>query len=375
MDETFRQIEALAARGGRAAVATLVATRGTTPRKEGAKMWVGEDGQVLGSVTIGGCVDARVLAEAEQVLRDLAPRVVSMTLGDEDAWEIGLTCGGTVDVLVEPVRFARDAAAPADPYLLVREHVAAGGRAALVTALTDPTRRAVFLDEGGRNGSLGDVALDERARVLAISLLESGESRMATLDGAAGPLEVFVEIHEPPRSLIIFGGGSVAIPLVRLGKVLGFRATVVDGRPRFASRERFPEADEVLVGMPSEIAAAQRYTPATFVVLVAHDYKYDVPVLEAVLPSAAGYIGLLGSRRRGAAIMERLRERGVSAELLSRIHVPVGLDIGARTAPEIALSILAEALAVRAGRPGGSMRVRADSPAPDAPATPARAAP
>jgi xanthine dehydrogenase accessory factor len=148
--------------------------------------------------------------------------------------------------------------------------------------------------------------------------------------------------------------------------VLGLRTTVVDGRPRFASRERFPEADDVLVGMPSEIAASLTYTPATFVVLVAHDYKYDVPVLEAVLPSDAAYIGLLGSRRRGAAILAMVRERGVPTSLLSRVHVPIGLDIGARTPAEIALSILAEALAVRAGRSGGSMRSRASVPAEEA---------
>jgi xanthine dehydrogenase accessory factor len=198
---------------------------------------------------------------------------------------------------------------------------------------------------------------------LGVAELRAGGSRVVTLadgDGAASPepVEVFAEVHGPPRALVVFGGGSVAVPLVRLANVLGLRTTVVDARPRFASRERFPEADDVLLGIPSEIAAALAYTPATLVVLVAHDYKYDVPVLEAVLPSAAGYVGLLGSRRRGAALLELLRERGVPASLLERVHVPVGLDIGAESAAEIALSILAEALAVRAGRPGGFLRDR-----------------
>lgn len=148
------------------------------------------------------------------------------------------------------------------------------------------------------------------------------------------------------------------MPLVTLAKSLGYRTVVVDGRPRLATRERFPDVDELLVGIPSELVRRIALRPTTALVLVAHDYKYDLPVLKAVLASDAAYVGLLGSARRGKAILEFLADEGVPREQLDRVRVPVGLDIGARSAAEIALSVLAEALAVLRSRPGGAMRER-----------------
>src|SRR5678816_706773 len=160
-------------------------------------------------------------------------------------------------------------------------------------------------------------------------------------------LPVFFETHGPPPTLIVFGAGHVAIPLVSLAHDLGLKTVVVDGRPRFATPERFPDVDQLLIGIPSEIAETLTYTPSTFVVLTAHDYKYDLPVLKVVLPSQPGYVGLLGSKRRGAAIKEFLRDTGMDQALLDQLHVPTGLDIGAETAAEIALSILAETVALK----------------------------
>jgi xanthine dehydrogenase accessory factor len=161
--------------------------------------------------------------------------------------------------------------------------------------------------------------------------------------------------------LVVFGATHVAMPLVDLAHTLGLHTVVVDGRERFASRERFPRANELLVGMPSEIAESLPLGPTSLVVLLAHDYKYDLPVLRTVLSTDAAYVGLLGSRRRGHALLDFLREEGVTAEQLQRVRVPVGLDIGARSASEIALSVLAEAMAVLRGRSGGAMRDRAAS--------------
>ena len=168
-------------------------------------------------------------------------------------------------------------------------------------------------------------------------------------------VDLFIDFFGPPATLLIFGAGAVAIPLATLGKELGFRIVIVDGRPRFAHRGRFPGADEILIGIPSEIAEKFPLNPATWVVLVAHDYKYDIPVLIRVLQHEVPYIGMLGSRRRGKAIFDRLREKGIEEAQLDRIRVPIGLDLGAQTTSEIAVSILAEMVAVKYGKKGASL--------------------
>jgi xanthine dehydrogenase accessory factor len=169
---------------------------------------------------------------------------------------------------------------------------------------------------------------------------------------------LYCELHTPPLTLNIFGATHVAMPLVELARVLGLRTCVIDGRERFATRERFPQADEIRVGIPSELAEKLTLGATSLVVLLSHDYKYDLPVLKTVLASNAPYIGLLGSARRGKALLEFLADEGVPREQLERVRVPVGLDIGAKSAEEIALSVLAEALAVLRARPGGPMRDR-----------------
>jgi xanthine dehydrogenase accessory factor len=368
VSELFDQIESLRQVEGRAALATLVSTHGTTPRKEGAKMWVGEDGRILGSVTIGGCVDAEVMAEAEGVLKGSRPKLLSLDLGDEDAWEIGLTCGGTIEVFVEPIALGEGSVSDGALafYEKVRDHVAAGGSAAVLTRMDAPGGGAklLLLDDGRREGSLGDPALDEAAPAVAHAALATGVSRTVGL-GADGAAQVFVEVHAPPATLLVVGGSHVAMPLVTLAKSLGYRTVVVDGRPRFATRERFPGVDELLVGIPSELVRRIVLGPTTALVLVAHDYKYDLPVLRHAVTSEAGYIGMLGSRRRGDAILRMLREEGLSESALARIRVPIGLDLGAKTAPEIALAILAEIVATRYGGTGRPLVVakRADGAA------------
>jgi xanthine dehydrogenase accessory factor len=332
------------------AVATLVNTRGTTPRKEGARMVVGEGGRILGSVTIGGCVDAQVIEESAAVLSDHAPRLLELNLGDEEAWEIGLTCGGTVEVFVEPVALDR----PGDPTLALHEraraHCRGGGRAALVTRLDGPATGAklLLLDDGGVAGTLGDPFLDRRFREEGRRQMQAGASATLVLEG----IRAFVEVVAPPSVLLVVGAGHVAMPLTQLGRLLGFTTIVVDGRPRFATPERFPDVDHLRVGIPSELVAETPLTPGTALVLVAHDYKYDVPVLRHALATPVGYIGLLGSPRRGRAILDLLREDGVGEDQLARVRVPIGLDLGARTAPEIALAIMAEILQVQRGATG-----------------------
>lgn len=358
MEEFFDHLERLARVEKRVAMATLVATRGTSPKKEGAKMWVGEEGRILGSVTIGGCVDARVIAESEQALASFEPRLLSITLGDQDAWEVGFSCAGNLQVMIEPLDLADPENNLLNLYRAVRAEVDEGRSAVLATPLGNMSSKLLVLEDGRVSGTMGDPALDREARATALDLIQKRVSRTVSLRAASSAVEVFFEVHGPPTTLIVFGAGYISMPLVGLARDLGLKTVVVDGRPRFATRERFPDVDELLIGIPSEIAGTLTYTSSTFVVLTAHDYKYDIPVLKTVLKTGAAYIGLLGSKGRGRAISEFLKESGIDQKDLDRLHVPTGLDIGAQTAAEIALSILAEAVAVKAGRRGGSLKER-----------------
>jgi len=340
----------------RVALATLVSAEGGSPRDAGAHMWVDEDGAIVGSVTIGGCVDARVIEASARALASGEPALLSMDLGDEDAWALGMTCAGTIEVLVEPV-----AALPGDPVTsalsLARDTVAAGDVAVVVAPLAGPPRRLV-VTTAGVTGTLGSPALDAAVAEAARPLLSDGSSGVHAVAWDGTSHRFYFGRHAPPVTLVVFGATHVAMPLVRLAGVLGLRTVVVDGRERFATRDRFPGADELLVGMPSELAARLPSDARTIVVLLSHDYKYDLPVLRAVLAGNAAYVGVLGSRRRGAALLSFLAEDGVPAEQLARVHIPTGLDIGARSPEEIALAVLAEALAVQRGRQGGSLRDR-----------------
>jgi xanthine dehydrogenase accessory factor len=302
------------------ALATLVSATGSSSKKVGAKMVVGRSGRILGGVTIGGCVDAQVVAASDALLANGDRTLLSISLDDDEAWEIGLTCGGTVEVLIERV----DVQDANDP--IVAAHRAAdallarGEQAAIVTPI-EPA------------GAPFAVSADEAER--------------AARDTAG---RVFVDRIAPATTLIVVGAGQVAMSLTRFARELEMRSIVIDGRERYATRERFPDADEVRVGMPSEIVAQLPQTSGTAAILVAHDYKYELPVLRQLLRAPIGYIGMLGSKKRGAAVREILRDEGFTDDELARVHSPIGLDIGGKSAAEIALSILAEVVAVRSGK-------------------------
>jgi xanthine dehydrogenase accessory factor len=352
--EPFEHIDELRKSQGRVAVATLVNTHGTTPRKEGAKMIVGERGDIVGSVTIGGCVDAQVIEEAEDVLTSMRPRLLELNLGDEEAWEIGLTCGGTIEVFVEPMALDRSDDTAARFYDRVHAHARAGGRGAIVTRLEGDSGKLLVLDDGSVEGTFGDAFLDERFVAEARTAIAAGASRTLFLEG----IRAFAEVVTPPSLLLVIGASHVAMPLMTLARTLGYRTAVIDGRPRFATRERFPDVDDLKIGIPSELVTGYPLIPTTALVLVAHDYKYDLPVLRHALASTVGYIGMLGSARRGAAILKLLREEGVDEASLARVRVPIGLDLGSRSAPEIALAVLAEIQMVRTGATGQPMSTR-----------------
>ncbi len=336
-----------------AAVATLIGTTGSSPRTPGARMWVDDQGAIVGAVTIGGCVDARVIELAQEVLASGTAQRLELALGEEDAAALGMTCAGSVEVLVEPVQ-----PGPADPVtraLAAAEREVASGRAvAVVVALDGGPERLVVREDGSWEGTLAMAGLN-------VAAVEAARERLQVRTSGIVPLgtgRAWVEVHAPPVTLLVFGATHVAQPLCEMARVLGLRIVVVDGRERYATRDRFPAVDELLVGMPGEIADALPLTASTLVVLLSHDYKYDLPVLRRVVESEVGYIGCLGSARRGRAMLDFLREQGVADAQLARVRMPVGLDIGARSPAEIALSVLAEALAVVRGREGGPMRDR-----------------
>ena len=349
MTQISDRIDELRAKHRRAAVATLVATTGGAIRRLGETMWVDERGAIVGSVTIGGCVDGRAVELAEEVLRSGSARRVSLPLGDEDAWAFGMTCAGNVDLLVEPV----DVTSGNDPVAAAADLIANAinaGRSAVEFARTsDQPRRLVFVDDGTHAGSLGSAALDANLIARAQSLIDDRTVGIIPAADSDGDVEVFARVYAPPAAIIAMGATDVAVALVQLARPLGFHVTVVDGRDRWANRERFPTADALCVGMPSELISAMPLTPATALVLLAHDFKYDIPVLEVALKSRVGYIGVLGSRRRASVIRDALTSMGATESELARIRIPVGLSIGARTPSEIALSVLAELVSIRSG--------------------------
>ncbi|HYV68139.1 MAG TPA: XdhC family protein [Myxococcales bacterium] len=355
MDDLRWQMEVLAGEG-RVVMATVVATKGATPKKEGARMWVGEGGRKLGSGTIGGPVDARVIAESRGVLATGEPRLLRVTLPDEDAWDMGLACGGILDVLVEAIELGPSPSPVVQAYRRIAAELARGRAACLVRPLREPARALLVLQDGTAEGSLGDAARDQAALALAAPLFSAGHP--ATQPIAGEGTEAFFELHAPRPHLVAVGATHMSMPLVSLARAVGFRTTVVDPRPRFATRERFPDADELRVGSPEEVVRSLPLVPSTAVVLTIHDAEVEVPVLRAVLESEAGYVGMLGSRKRGRSVLETLRRQGVPEEQVARVQVPVGLDIGAQTAAEIALSVVAHVVAARSGRTGAAMAAK-----------------
>ena len=295
--------------GRRAAFATVVERRGSAPRDPGASLALNDLGEIAGSVT-GGCVEPDVIREAEEVLAGGPARLREYGIADDAAFEVGLACGGTVGILVAP----------------------------LDLELVQELERAVAAD---RPVAFAVTAAGERIgtqRLYTGPLLDAGESALAKVDGEI----VFVHALAPRPALYIFGAIDHAAALARVGKLLGYRVTVCDPRAAFVTRERFPEADELVVEWPDRFLGSAPVDERTAVCVLTHDAKFDVPALVAALATPAGYIGAMGSRTTTADREERLRAEGVGDAGLGRIHAPIGLAIGARSPEEVAVAIGAE---------------------------------
>jgi len=330
------------AEGVEAGRAVVVRVIGSAPFRVGRTLVVAEDGRFVGSVS-EGCVDGAAAEEVLAARRGGYREVIRFGIADERAADVGLACGGIIDVLVEPhVPPELLAAAAVDRDAAVSSPLPSGRDAAAA-------ERVVLDATGIRSGSLGDPAADALLAELAASALREGVSRTVRV----GEREAFVEVVAAQPRLVIVGAGEIAVHLVRLAHALGFRTVVVDARSAFATGERFPDADEILIGWADELADRAGIDAGAHVAALAHDPKLDDPALVTALRRGARYVGALGSRRTHAARRARLREAGIDDAELDRIHGPIGLDLGGRAPAEIALAILAEIVAERHGAGGG----------------------
>lgn len=327
MREILSELDRWRAEGDRIAVATVVATRRSAPRPIGSKLAISESGDLAGSVS-GGCVESEVVEAAREVLAGGEPRLLTFGISDDLALSVGLPCGGEIDVWVsEP-----------GPELL--------GRLADVAR---EERRAVFFTD--LEDGTARIVLDGDDPV-ADDLIRGGHSKVVELDGR----RVFADVFGPPPRLLVYGAVDTADALCAVARGLGWHTIVADARARFATPERLPNAHEVIVAWPEETLAQVQPDHATAVVVLTHDDKFDIPMLLGTLTTDAYYIGALGSRRNQERRRGLLLEAGVDESALDRISGPAGLDIGAHTPAETAISMLAEIMAIRAGRDGGRLR-------------------
>jgi xanthine dehydrogenase accessory factor len=307
MRDVLDTVERWLADGLRVAAATVVKTERSAPREPGATLAVSERGDVAGSVT-GGCVEPAVYEEARAVLRGEGPRLVSYGIADEDAFEVGLPCGGTVHIFI---------------FHLQRD---------LVAELARHVR-------------------DEQP--IALELTMTGAQSLTSVNGRLEPTldgDSFFLPFLPRPDMYVFGAVEHAAALARVGRLLGYRVTVCDPRAKFATRERLPEADEIVVDWPDRFLARAPIDERTAICVLTHDHRIDVPALKAALASPAGYVGAMGSRRTNEERARLLAEEGVAKDALARLHAPIGLEIGSRTPEEVAVAVAAEIVAARRGR-------------------------
>jgi xanthine dehydrogenase accessory factor len=315
MREVLAELNEWTKSGEDIALATVVETWGSSPRPLGSKMIVTRSGKMAGSVS-NGCIEGAVFEEAQKVLKSREPKIAAFGVADDVAFEVGLACGGHIEVFIEPL-------GPVHAQLIgmLETNAPATLHTNLVTGETE-------LVEGTPPGV-----------------------ELARRDG-----DWFTEPFRRPAHLIIIGAIHIAIPLHRLAKLMGYRVTVVDARAKFATKERFPEADELIVAWPDEAIARLSIDQSSYVVILTHDPKFDLPALRAVLTKDAGYIGAIGSRKTNQNRFDALRAEGFTEDQLSKVHGPIGLDLGGRGAEETALGILAEITATRFGGSGASKR-------------------
>jgi xanthine dehydrogenase accessory factor len=325
--DVLETLERWTREGLRVATATVVSTERSAPRDPGAVLAVSEQGEVAGSVT-GGCVEPAVYEEARAVLDGGPPRLLTYGIADDEAFEVGLPCGGTVRIFVDAL----------DPAMVapIADAVRAELPVALAVKVSGPSigQKELVFGDGAGNGEVNDTAR---------RLLARGETAVVPLEGDE---ELFVSSFAPRPRMYVFGAIDFASALASIGRFLGYRVTVCDARAKFVTPERFPDVDELVVEWPDRFLERSPVDERTAICVLTHDDKFDVPILKAALASKAGYIGAMGSRRTTERRAERLRAEGSTDEQLARIHAPIGLSIGSRSPEEVAVAIAAEIVSV-----------------------------
>jgi len=315
MRDVLAELEEWSAAGEEIALATVVETWGSSPRPLGSRMAVTRSGKMAGSVS-NGCIEGAVFDEAQKVLKSGQAKIAAFGVADDVAFDVGLACGGHIEVFVQP--------------------------------LGQLHRQLIDMLRADRPATLRTNLVSGEAELIAGS---PRGSELAHRDG-----DWFVEPFRRPAHLVIVGAIHIAIPLHRLAKLMGYRVTVVDARAKFATKERFPDADELVIAWPDEALSKIHLDSSTYVVILTHDPKFDLPALRSVLGKEVGYIGAIGSRKTNANRFDALRTDGYTEEQIARVHGPIGLDLGSRGAEETALGILAEVTAVRFGGTAVSKR-------------------
>jgi xanthine dehydrogenase accessory factor len=343
MQELLSEIDRWRAQGRPIALATVIETWGSAPRGVGSKMSLTPDGQMAGSVS-GGCVEGAVFETGAGILKSGLPQLLHFGVADETAWEVGLACGGTIEVFVQPLNLIS--------YDRIRSALDAEQAIAVITVVRGPQAmlgREITLDADGQHvGTLGP-GLDERAVDAARAALSEGRSGRVVLDPhpADEPLEVFIDVMLPSPTLVMIGGVHIAIALTTIANALGYETIVIDPRQVFAGEPRFTHADRLIRAWPDKALAQVTLGRSTAIATLTHDPKIDDPALNIALASPAFYVGALGSSRTNEKRRKRLLAKGVTEEQMARLHAPIGLDIGAQTPEEIALAVMAQIVAVR----------------------------
>ncbi|WP_441249071.1 XdhC family protein [Kitasatospora sp. McL0602] len=361
MQDIAEQLLAWHSSGRSFAVATVVGVSGSAPRDPGAALAVDASGEAIGSVS-GGCVEGAVYELCQEAIASGRPVLEHFGYSDEDAFAVGLTCGGLLDVFVQPVTPGADPGLDAGI-----TYIASGTPVALARVVDGPTGllgATVAVTADTHHGSLSPAptttgALERAAVAEARAMLDAGRTGKLVLgldgrpcdDAAQGTITFFVESYVPAPRMIVFGAIDFAAAVVKIGKFLGYRVTVCDARPVFATTRRFPDADEVVVDWPHRYLDSQldRIDGRTVLCVLTHDAKFDIPLLERALRLPVGYVGAMGSRRTHRDRNTRLREIGLTDAEISRLRSPIGLDLGARTPEETAVSVAAEIVAHRRG--------------------------
>jgi xanthine dehydrogenase accessory factor len=348
IEDVFKAAIDMLDQGDKAALSTIISSKGSLPMSEKSKMLVTPEGKIIGTVG-GGCLEADVWTEARRVMDEGKSSIQQFILTEKYAGESGLNCGGIVEILTEPL--------PEQGQELFRtllELKDTGHRGTLATILTahprypEGQRKFLVCDDGTTVGSLGDAALEAFVECQGQEILQGEKFAIETYkteDGTA--LQLFLEPILPTPTVYVFGGGHVSFFLVRAAKLAGFKVKVIDDRPAFANKERFPEADATIVTEFEDIRGAFDFGQDDYVVLVTRGHQHDQRILEQIYDSQARYIGMIGSKSKISKMWQRLAAKGVAQQYLDRVHAPIGLNIGADSPEEICISIMAEIIRER----------------------------